>query len=730
MRGRLLLFILLYSLYGHAQYAPTNHYLVDSLPYEKLEKYDKELIDSVLVIYHKTTIDTVKTNLLLYLTENLENPESWLPYNNLLLEHAKFKLQSSATPDKMYNYYKNILAGAYNNYGFYYNLSGKKDRALEYFLQSMTLLEEVQNKVGLSDVYNNLGLLYKNAGQTSRSLDFYFKCLKICEEMNDSRGKATSYNNLGMLFLDLQEFEKSEQYLKKALLEWQKLNNKRGISSTLNNLGLLYDKQNNFDLAIDYYKQALVWNEKTGDKEGIGTSLGNLGWLYIKTQQYTKAEEYFERGLTYRKAINDRAGIGHSYYNLGSVYRKMNKNQIAKNYGLQAFEIAKELGYPDLLIKTSILMFNIEKDYQNYREALQYHEIYVQMRDSVSSIQNRNTSIKKQYQYEFEIKEAELKSEQEKRELILNGEIKRQKLIFLVSIIGAIAFLVFSIILYKRVKLIRNQKQIIESQKAEMSNAFAVLNEKNKEILDSIHYARRIQNAVLTNEDFFKNHFANNHFILFKPKDIVSGDFYWGTSIIHEEKNLLFLAVCDCTGHGVPGAFMSLLSIGFLTEAISEKKLINPSDVFNYIRKKLITHVSKENQKDGFDGVLICYDTNNKNITYSAANSKPLLIRENKIINLDYDRMPVGIGVKEQDFKTYEISLKNGDWLYLYTDGYSDQFGGEKNKKIAGKKFRELIYQKSKLTPNEQKKELDTFFEEWKGSKEQIDDVCVIGIRF
>lgn len=210
-----------------------------------------------------------------------------------------------------------------------------------------------------------------------------------------------------------------------------------------------------------------------------------------------------------------------------------------------------------------------------------------------------------------------------------------------------------------------------------LKESHQILEHKQKEILDSIHYAKRIQNALLANKTLVNKNIPEN-FILFNPKDIVSGDFYWAA----EHQNKFYLAVCDCTGHGVPGAFMSLLNIGFLSEAIKEKNIEQPGDIFNYVRTRLIEAVNNEGQKDGMDGILVCYNKTTKEISYSAANNEPILVANNEISILEKDRMPVGIGERKKDFTTYKINAQDGDILYLYTDGYADQFGGPKGKNL------------------------------------------------
>ena len=260
--------------------------------------------------------------------------------------------------------------------------------------------------------------------------------------------------------------------------------------------------------------------------------------------------------------------------------------------------------------------------------------------------------------------------------------------------------------------------------KTELSESRAILFEKNKEITDSINYAKKIQYTLLAHDELLQKN-LNEYFVLFKPKDIVSGDFYWAT----QKDNLFYLAICDSTGHGVPGAFMSLLNISFLNEAITEKNILEPHQIFNHARMRLIENLGKEGQKDGFDGILLCINKTKNTITYSAANNAPLLFSENALNELAMDKMPVGIGEKALSFTNHSIPYKAGDTLYLYTDGYADQFGGPKGKKFKYKQLNDLLLANSAKTLNQQKEILNTTFENWKGKLEQVDDVCVIAIK-
>jgi serine phosphatase RsbU (regulator of sigma subunit) len=264
----------------------------------------------------------------------------------------------------------------------------------------------------------------------------------------------------------------------------------------------------------------------------------------------------------------------------------------------------------------------------------------------------------------------------------------------------------------------------VEERTAEVVKQKNVIEEKQKEIVDSIMYAKRIQTTILASETFLNKNLPE-HFVYFKPKDIVSGDFYWATL----KDNRFYLAVCDSTGHGVPGAFMSLLNISFLNEGITQKIIEQPNEIFNHVRKRLIKNISKEGGKDGMDGILLCINSKTNQYSYAAAHNKPIVVSDGAIIEYHADKMPIGIGVREDDFTHNALPLKKGDILYLYTDGYADQFGGPKGKKFKYKQLHEVLLNNSHLPMAEQKNIISSTFDNWKGDLEQIDDVCIIGIK-
>jgi|GEM_PF-3526658 len=250
------------------------------------------------------------------------------------------------------------------------------------------------------------------------------------------------------------------------------------------------------------------------------------------------------------------------------------------------------------------------------------------------------------------------------------------------------------------------------------------IQEKSKEITDSINYAKRIQHTMLARHELLSKNLSD-HFILFKPKDIVSGDFYWATA----KAGKFYLAACDSTGHGVPGAFMSLLNVSFLNEAINERNILLPNEICGYVRNRLIESISQDGGQDGMDGALVCIDTENKKLSFAAAHNAPILIRKNAVIEFEADKMPVGKGERVDNFRLHTIDVESGDLFYLYTDGYTDQFGGPKGKKFKYRQMKALLQSICNQSLAEQKKILDAVISNWKGELEQTDDMLIIGFK-
>jgi len=583
---------------------------------------------------------------------------------------------------------------ALNDIGYYYKEFGKTGKAVEYTLESIKIQDQIRDSSELITSYNNLAIMLREQGDTTGALNYLFKAENLADKYKKPFLLAHVQSQIGQSYKQRGNYAMAMQYYEKSLKIAREQKNEKQIARLLNFMGNVSLKQNKVDEAISKFEESLKIFEEKKDLDGQSSSLLYLAAAYFHAKNdLSKAEKYYLKSYELAKQKSNLFNKQHCMQALGMLYNKLGK----------------------------------------YKLAYEYHFNYIQLRDSLQNEETKRSVLKKELQYSFDkkasadsVKNAEERKVQEAVIRANESQLKQEKN-FRYTLYGGITLLlVFGGITYNRFKLTQKQKHIIEQKSKETETQKVIIEEKQKEILDSIHYAKRIQHALLASNSLLNNNLngPENYFVYFKPKDIVSGDFYWAT----EQDNYFYLAVCDSTGHGVPGAFMSLLNIGFMSEAIKEHNILSPDQVFTYVRQRLVNSISQEGQKDGFDGILLRLDKNNGSLTYAAAHNRPFMVNENNFKELECDKMPVGKGEKDEPFRMFTIEKQNG-WLYLYTDGYADQFGGPKGKKFKYKSLNELLSEASQKSSSEQKNIIDSNFENWKGSLEQVDDVLVIGIK-
>jgi serine phosphatase RsbU (regulator of sigma subunit)/HAMP domain-containing protein len=274
----------------------------------------------------------------------------------------------------------------------------------------------------------------------------------------------------------------------------------------------------------------------------------------------------------------------------------------------------------------------------------------------------------------------------------------------------------------ERTEEVVRQKEEIEYKNSELEILY-------KQVTDSIHYAKRIQEAILPPDSFIQSALPNS-FVLFKPKDIVSGDFYW----VAQKSNLVYFAAVDCTGHGVPGAFMSLVGHNILKDIINNSDVTKPSDIMDQLREGVVNTLHADNsgkeRKDGMDMTLCCINYSTLELQFAAAFNSLYIVRAGELLEYKANKFPIGAFIGEKkSFTNHSIQLEKNDQIFIFSDGYADQFGGTKGKKFMVGNFRKLLASISDLAPDEQKKQLDSTLTSWQGSHEQVDDVLVIGVK-
>ncbi|MCO5267474.1 MAG: tetratricopeptide repeat protein [Brumimicrobium sp.] len=630
---------------------------------------------------------------------------------------------------------KNSQASNLMNIGITYKNQGDFPKALDFYFKALKIGEEIGDKWNQASNYGNIGGVYVDQGDYSKALDYFFKALKINEEIGNKNNQAINLGNIGRVYFDQEDYSKSLDYHFKALKINEEIGSKYGQALDLMSIGSVYYHQKYFSQAFDYFVKALEINEEIGDKQGQASALSNIGNFYFVQDDYTKSLDYYFKGLKIFEEIGDKQYQAVNLGYIGKVYIKQKKYKEADQYIQQAIEIGEELGIinslKDLYDSQSELYFNTG----NYKGALESYQKHIMYRDSVFSEENQKAAVQKEMQFEFDKKEALQQAEQEKKDAIAKEELAKQRLQRNGFIGGFILMLALTGVVYRNYRnkkkaneIISQQKKEVEQQKDKVEKAHDELAEKNREILDSITYAKRIQSAILPPTKLVKEYLPTS-FILYKPKDIVAGDFYW----MEQKGDLLLFAAADCTGHGVPGAMVSVVCNHALNRSVREYNLSEPGKILDKTRELVIEEFEKseEGVKDGMDISLCGLNLKTNTLTWSGANNPLWVIKkgDTEVEEIKANKQPIGKYVAPEPFDTHTIQLEKGDSLYIFTDGYQDQFGGEKGKKFKAKNMRELVLSIQNQPMDHQREAIDTAFEEWKQNHEQVDDVCVIGVR-
>lgn len=658
----------------------------------------------------------VKTSLLNSLAASLNNLGYLNHYKGQFMEaldyfHRSLKLREEIG-DKI------GIVSSLNNIGAFYQTQGQLKEALEYYQRGLIISEEIDDKSGIAYSLNNIGFIYNGQGQIKEALDYYHRSLKIREEIKEKKGIADALNSIGFIYSSLGKVKEALDYYHRSLIICEEIGDKYGKALSLNNIGNIYLDKVQLKEALEYFQSSLKIQEEIGNEKGLVVSLNNIGAIYYKQGQLNEALDYFSRGLKINEETGIKEDIAYSLNYIGVIYFDQGQLKEAFIYEQKSLALARELGYIELIKRASILLTKIYKKQGKGIQALEMYELYISMRDSIDNEETQKAAIQQQAKYEYEKAQAVKDKEHEKQLAIEQERQARQKVVTYATASGLGLVGIFLFFVMNRLRVTRKQKVLIEKQKEEVEEA-------HQEIKDSIAYAKRIQSAILPPNKVVKEYLQES-FILYKPKDVVAGDFYW---LEHKDNKVLF-AAADCTGHGVPGAMVSVVCNNGLNRSVREHSLTEPGKILDKTREIVIQEFEKseEEVKDGMD-IALCSLEGNK-LQYAGANNPLWIIREGELIETKANKQPIGKFDNLEPYTTHSFELQKGDSIYIFSDGYVDQFGGEKGKKLKAKAFRELLLSIQDKSMEDQKQIIDKAFETWKGDLEQIDDVCVIGVRF
>ncbi|MBK8368260.1 MAG: SpoIIE family protein phosphatase [Bacteroidetes bacterium] len=642
---------------------------------------------------------------------------------------------------------KNGLASSY-----YLQNSNASDRGFytkskDLLLKSIALRKEIKDELGLAASYSFLGLTNAHLGDYMQGIEYIQQSITIREKNGDKRGLANSYLCLYKIYIDIGEADKALESELKSLDICKEINDLQCVSGRLTNLGKIYQNKGDYRKALSYHFMALAISKQINIRNRIAEVHENIAQNYNFTKKYDEAIKHIDSCITLRKIIGDEEGLVSATLVLSQISYNQNNVKAAIDNGTKALTASLKLKLPYLIKDAHHVLSNAYSQQHNADKSLFHFKQYIVLRDSLYNIDKTKEIVRKELEFNFNKKQELQKLEVAKKLAETDAESRKQQLIIIFSVIALIilsALLLFAIWQY-RLK-IKSGKQLqylnsdlnlknfqLEENSLLIETQHNTIHQKNKEITDSIRYAQKIQTAMMPLKHEFAAYFKDS-FVLFEPKDIISGDFFWITS----KNDKIIFATGDCTGHGVPGGFMSMLGVSLLNEIINEHDLTEPALILSRLRKKVITALRQKGlsgeQQDGMDMTICVIDKEQMTLQYAAANHAFYIIRKKEsgfeLEEFNGDKQPVGIfGSDLKPFKQYSIDLKPNDVVYTFTDGYADQFGGPKGKKFKYKQLKELLVSIQHLDLAAQEEIVKEQFTNWKGNLEQVDDVCLIGIR-
>jgi len=481
----------------------------------------QQTVDSLKVLLKNANHDTMRCNILNAIVETETDDNVWPKYNDELKKISENNLNQLAPSNPEYKVFKKHIAVALNNTGYLWKLHGDITKALEYYLKSLAIHEEIRNYPGAANSLNNIASIYEAKGNIQLAIEYYHKSLKLAEEKKEQKVVARILSNIGAVYHMQGEFQKALECFNRCLKIREQIHDRDGIANSLNNIGAVYELKGDLsckdtkeecirkgqNIALEYFLKSLRIREESGNKHGIAKSLSNIASIYRLRGDNKKALDYYFKGLKIREEINDKSGIAVALSNIAFVYYVEKNFQEALKYCLSSIKLSKELGVPENIRESALGLCNIYKSTGNYQKALENYELFISMRDSLNNESTRKASIKSQLKYEYEkqaaadsvahAKESEIKNVQLQKQ---TAEIKAKKNQQYALFGGLGLVIIFAGFMYNRFRVTQKQKVIIEEQKMVVEEQKYLVEEKQQEVMDSIRYAKRIQTAQLPSE--------------------------------------------------------------------------------------------------------------------------------------------------------------------------------------------------------------------------------------
>lgn len=575
--------------------------------------------------------------------------------------------------------------------------------------EALKIAQRIDYKKGVVESTERIAESFERQSAFPQALTYYAQALKLRQKLNQNRQVADLYNKIGKILVVQGNVKTAQENFQNALQYHEQANNAQGVLLTITYIGEAHFKEKDYERAITKFKEVINSPEKDKDRSVIAKCLYGLGEIFYLQKDYAEAEKYYQQFL--KISINDKK--------IQDVFT----------------------GYEGVI--------KIADAQENHKKAFEFTQRYLQTVKEYSYSVEKNQQIvigKSQHELEEEAKQRKKIEEQ-------NAYITWLAYLAVVGIAVTLLMLFFVIRSYRNTHKINQrlasetaereaQNKILEEQKAQIEAqndainrkndaqeaTFREIERKNKEITSSINYAKRIQESMLATDAKIADALPE-HFVFFRPRDIVSGDFYW----FAQRDNKIIIAALDCTGHGVPGAIMSMLGDSYLNQIIKLQGITDPEHILDKLHQNIGIALNQEEtqNQDGMDIALCVIDKEKKTMEFAGASRPMLLIQDGKTQVIESCKLPVGGFQRDRErvFDKFSFDLTTPTWFYVFSDGFQDQFGGSKGRKFAKNRLEELLFELHPKPHSEQKKLLNKTLVDWMGDNRQMDDILIIGVK-
>lgn len=606
-------------------------------------------------------------------------------------------------------------------------LFGEKaeDSCVFYGNSALELATSIHYWKGCGKAYGTLGTYYNSRGNYKMALADFIEGYKIYEKLKSTRAMSNLMNSMGNTYMGIQNNQKAlEAYTKSYELASLDSNlYMMGVSSV--GLGNIYMLDKDAKKALAVFTRAKdIFRETPNALFPLAVSYTLIGNALVELEDFEEAFFNFNKAVEQLKTLNNTYGIAGTYQVMGEAYQRQGNLEKSLDYFLKSYEIFTERKAYDDLKNVSLHISEIYKKKKDFEKALEYFGKYSSFKDSVFNSDNNRQLLEVETKYQTEKQQQQIE--------VQDLKLKKQQFQRNALIASIVTVVLVLLLVYNRYSVKRKANASLSQANTNLGIKNAIIEQKNIEITDSIKYAQRIQNAILPSSEKFRQHLPQS-FIVFKPKDIVSGDFYWMETVMENGRELVLFAAADCTGHGVPGALVSVICRDALNRAVKELGLTDPGMILDKVRDLLLETFGQHDKEvqDGMDISLCNLDPASRELKWAGANNPLWLLKQDAsdMLQLKGDKQPVGLHSNPSPFTTHCFSLSPGDLIYIFTDGMADQFGGPSGKKFKYRQLSDFLLEQ-KHTPVEQLgQRLDHRFESWRGDLEQVDDVLIIGVK-